>query len=68
MGGVTLKELVQQLLERGIRSPREGTPSTRRAPPPVIIPPRGVTIPAISPEELRQIDEAEDEAKYAGPA
>ena len=68
ISGLTLKQLVRQLIEQGIRSPRGEPSASRRAPPPVIIPPRGVPIPAISHEEIRRIEEGEDEAKYAGPA
>jgi hypothetical protein len=65
LSGITLRELVQQLIEQGLRSPR-GEPSVRRhAPPPVIIPPRGVPIPAMSREGIRRIEEEEDEAKHA---
>jgi hypothetical protein len=68
MTGLTLKQLVQELIEQGMRSPRAVPSAIRRAPPPVIIPPRGVPIPALSREEIRRIEEEEDEAKYAGPA
>lgn len=71
MSGLTLRELVQQLIEQGLRSPRIEAPSAgRRAPPPVIIPSCGVAIPALSPEETGRIEEAEDEgeAQHAGPA
>jgi len=66
MSGITLKQLVQQLIEHGMRSGRGEAPVRRRTPPPVIIPPRGVSIPAMSREEIRRIEEEEDEAKYAG--
>ena len=68
MSGMTLKQLVQQLIEQGMRSPRGEPSRSRRAPPPVIIPPRGVPIPALSREEIRRIEEEEDQARYAGPA
>ena len=65
--GVTFKQLVQQLIEQGMRTPRVANLTTRRAPPPVIIP-SGVPIPTSSPAEIRRIEEEQDEAKYAGPA
>jgi len=68
IGGLTLKQLVQQLIEQGMRTPRSEPSTSRHAPPPVIIPPRGVPIPALSREELRRIEEGEDAAKHAGPA
>jgi hypothetical protein len=67
LSGVTLRQLLRQLIEQGLRSPRSEPSASRRVPPPVIIPPRGVPIPAVSREEIRRIEEEEDEAKYAGP-
>ena len=66
MSGITLRQLVQQLIEQGLRSPRSEPTVGRHAPPPVIIPPRGVPIPAVSREQIRRMEEEEDEAKYAG--
>lgn len=68
MSGVTLRQLVQQLIEQGLRAPRSEARALKRPPPPVIIPPRGVPIPALSSEEIQRREEAEDEAKHAGPA
>lgn len=66
LSGVTLRELVQQLIERGLRSPAEVPDTgTGHAPPPVVVPPRGVPIPALSREVLRSIEEEEDEGKHA---
>jgi hypothetical protein len=65
MSGLTLKQLVQQLIEQGMRAPRSEPSTTRRAPPPVIIPTRGAPIPALPREEIRRMEEAEDEAKHA---
>ena len=65
LNGVTLKELVQQLIEQGMRSPRTEASRGRNFPPPVIIPPRGIRIPAMSREEIRRIEEEEDEAEHA---
>jgi len=68
LSGITLRQLVQQLIEQGLRAPRNEPSGSRRFPPPVIIPPRGLPLPALSREEIRRIEEDEDEAKYAGPA
>ena len=60
--GLTLPLLIQQFIERGLRSPAESNPPTgRHSPPPVIVPARGVPIPAMSREEIRRVEE-EDEA------
>lgn len=65
--GLTLRELVRRYIELGLRQP--GIPPasavTRRTLPPVLVPPRGTTIPAPSRAELRQLEEEEDEARHA---
>jgi len=66
LSGVTLRRLVQRLIERGLRSSTgEAAPTKRHGPPPVIIPPRGVPIPAVSRTELTRMEEEQDEAKHA---
>ena len=67
LSGVPLRELVRRLLEQGLQVPGGGPPqsSGRHSPPPVIIPSRGVPIPAVPRATLRRIDEEEDEAKHA---
>lgn len=67
LSGVTLRELVRRLIEQGLRGSEPGQPvaPNRVQPPPVIIAPRGVPIPAIPREELRHLEEADDEAKHA---
>jgi len=62
--GVTMRELVLQLIERGLQTGTEGKLSGKRQPPPVIIPPRGTTIRALSVDEIARIEEEEDEAKH----
>lgn len=64
--GVSLRKLVQQLVEQGLLTARsEESPVTaRRAAPPVIIPFTGVPIPAVSRATLKHFDDAEDEAKH----
>jgi len=64
--GVTLRQLVQRLIEQGLRSSTGDEVSAgRRGPPPVIIPPRGVPIPAVSRAELARMEEEGDETKHA---
>jgi len=64
--GVTLGHLVQRLIEQGLRSSTgAAAPAGRRSPPPMIVPPRGALIPAISRAELTRMEEEEDEAKNA---
>lgn len=64
--GVTLRQLIHRLVEQGLRSSTSGSVSTkRRGPPPVVIAPRGVAIPALSGAELTRMEEEEDEAKHA---
>lgn len=68
LNGIKLRQLIQRLIEQGLRS-TGGEPAARRhSPPPVIVPPRGVPIPAVPRAELVRIEEEEDEAKYARPA
>lgn len=65
--GVTLRQLLQRLIEQSLHSPGAGALLPKRHdPPPVIVPPRGVLIPAVSRADLRRVEEEEDEAKYAG--
>lgn len=70
LNGLSLRELIQRLIEASLRSspPHESAATARRGPPPVIVPPRGVPIPARSGAELRRIEEEEDEEKHAGSA
>jgi hypothetical protein len=66
LSGVTLRELVQRLIEQGLRSSTgEAASRKKHGPPPVIIPGRGVPIPALSRAELVGMEEEEDEAKHA---
>lgn len=68
LSGTTLRELVRTYLEQGLRNPSAPRGVARREAPPVIVPPRGVPIPARSRAELRRLEEAEDEARDGGPA
>jgi hypothetical protein len=66
LSGVTLRDLVRRLIEQGLRQPADPAPAVggRRAPPPVIIPARGIPIPARSRADLRHVDEDEDEQRH----
>lgn len=57
--GITLRELIQGLLEQGLNQPT--SPTARREAPPVLVPARGVPIRALSAEELRRLDDSDDE-------
>lgn len=64
--GVTWRQLVQRFIERVLESSTGGSALAKRhGPPPVIIPRRGVPIPASSRAALTHIEEEEDEAKQA---
>lgn len=65
LGGMPLRELVQRLIEQGLRAPAERPARGRRSSPPVIVPPRGTPIRALTAPERRRIEEAEDESRYA---
>ena len=64
--GVPVRQVLQDLIEQGLRAsiPDQPPRTDRREPLPVIIAARGRRIPAMSPEELRRLEEEEDEAKY----
>ncbi|HXF71386.1 MAG TPA: ribbon-helix-helix protein, CopG family [Actinomycetota bacterium] len=67
LSGLTLRELVRRYLEQGLRQPSPpGAGAGRRRPPPVIVPPRGVPIPALSRAAIRRLEEREDEARPPG--
>ena len=65
LSGVTLRGLVLRLIESGLRAPAREADRARRGPPPVIIAPSGVPIPAVSRRQLRGLEEEEDERKHA---
>jgi hypothetical protein len=62
--GVTVRELVRGLIEQSLLPSTAGAPARRGRPepPPVIIPPRGEPIAALSRSELRRLEEEADEA------
>lgn len=62
--GITLRDLVQRLIEQGLRQPSEVT-GRADDPLPVIIPARGRPIPAVPRAELARLEEEEDLAKHA---
>ena len=65
LNGIALRKLVQHLIVQGLHSTTLSPPADtgRREPPPLVIPKRGVAIPAVSRKRLRRLEEAEDEAK-----
>ena len=63
--GVTLRQLVQRLIEQSLRSSTPSAPSGRNLAPPLIIPARGVPIAALSRADLARLEEEEDEGKHA---
>lgn len=67
LSGMKLKELIARYVEEGLLSgPRRSRPDAFQGRPlPVIIPPRGIPIPAVSPADRRRAEEEEDEAKHA---
>ena len=66
LSGITLRQLVRRLIEQGLHSPTdEAATAKRHGPPPVIISPRGVLIPAVPRAELARMEEEEDDAKSA---
>ncbi|MFV2062118.1 MAG: hypothetical protein ACC726_01230 [Chloroflexota bacterium] len=62
LDGTTMRELVQQFIESGLRLANTPAPRStpRRDPPPVIIPASGIRIPALTVTELKQLEEDED--------
>lgn len=63
---LAFRQLVRDVIERALPHPREerqGEGEGHRVAPPVIIPPRGVPIEAVSRARVRRLEEAEDEAK-----
>jgi hypothetical protein len=67
LSGMTMRELIVKLIEQSLRRPAASTrrDSPQREPPPVVVPPRGVQIPAVSRADLRRIEEEADERKHA---
>lgn len=67
LSGVTLRELILRLIEQGLQSQaaKPSLGSRRRSLPPIAIPPTGVPIQAVPREELRRLEEADDEEKSA---
>lgn len=67
LSGVSMRAMMQRFVEDGLASWSEdaGRLPERREPPPVIVAPRGVPIPALTRADLRRIEEADDEAKHA---
>ena len=64
--GISMRELVLQLLERGLKvaQPEAKTPG-RADDPPIIIPSDGIPIRALSRDQMASIEDEEDRQKYA---
>ncbi|MCE7872963.1 hypothetical protein DYH09_21640 [bacterium CPR1] len=62
LSGVSLKELIQRLIEQGLRQPGASARWSRREPPPVIIAPCGAVILTVP---LKGVDEDDDVARSA---
>lgn len=59
--GVTLRQLIQQLVEQGLRQPgRAPSAGSSWGPPPVIVAPRGRPIRAVSADERHRLEEEDD--------
>jgi hypothetical protein len=64
LNGTTLRELIESLVLQGLRQPDRGAPKDAAwGPPPVIVAPRGKPIEALSPDQLRRLEEEADVAR-----
>lgn len=69
LDGLTPKELIARYVERGLRDQHidngaGAAPARVRSPLPVIIPPTGRTVPALSSADLARIEDEEDLEKH----
>jgi hypothetical protein len=60
LGGQSVRELVTRYLEAGLHSLPDAEPAVGRSAIPVAIAPGGRPIPALSREQLQQIDEDDE--------
>lgn len=64
--GLSMRELVIELIERGLNLVQPDSKALgRRDEPPVIVPSDGIPIRALSKQELRRLEDEEDRQKYA---
>ena len=64
LSGVTLRDLVRSLVEQGLRQPvHAASTASHWGPPPVIVPPRGTPIGALSADDLHRLEEEDDVAR-----
>lgn len=63
--GVTLRELIQGLIEQALSTAAPAVDPRQRQDPPVIIPSTGRPLPDLSPEALHRLEEEEDLERYA---
>lgn len=61
LGGISMKDLLVSLVESGLRA--AAAPALRRPAPPVLVPPSGDPVRALTARELRRLEEREDEAR-----
>lgn len=67
LGGLRVRELMTQYLERGLGSLPEHSADRPRSQPAVAVPRTGKSIRALSRAQLQQIDDDEEVARHAGP-
>lgn len=67
ISGVTLRELIQGLIERGLSEAPTRTATEERPDPPVVIPSAGRTI-SFTPEDIHRLEEEEDLERHGRPA
>ena len=65
ISGVTVRELIQSLIEQGLGASSARPATGERPDPPVAIPSRGRTI-SITAEDIHRLEEDEDLERYAG--
>jgi hypothetical protein len=65
LAGLTLKDLITRYVEQGLNQ-SDPAPPRRRSELPVIIAPRGRSIPALSRAEMEELLIAEDVARVRG--
>jgi hypothetical protein len=64
LSGVTLRQLIGQLIEQGLRQPgRVPTVDSAWGQPPVIVAPRGKPIASLTTEERHRLEEDDDAAR-----
>ena len=65
INGITMRELVQQLIEQALSSAAPAADPKQHQDPPVIIPSTGQPLPDLSPEAMHRLEEEDDLERYA---